>query len=392
MSSTAKQVSNPYYAYGVLYLSAQFHEWERSKGADFRQYRQAWVKRSAALDCGDFPLNLNVEATTRCNLICTFCTHSSLLEEEKRDMPWELYARVIDEAEQYGTPAVNLNGLGEPMLMRNVPEMVAYAKAHGFVDVMFHTNGTIMPDAIARALIAAGLDRIIFSVDSPDKTTYEAMRINAHWDRVTDNVKEFVDIRNEMGRSVPIVRTTMVLTEKTVGQVDAFVDLWKPVVDQITLQDLMWRTKPLKSGQWTNQEKTPVPIALDTIRDEAIRREVSFACPYLYQSTYVHGNGNIVPCSNPNARKNMVMGNLNGTDTLHDVWTGPAYTELRALHEAGKWHEHPVCRDCEVPLIELCKVLYEEPAVASQLGAKGGDTDDLAMQFLHESGKAKGSE
>jgi radical SAM protein with 4Fe4S-binding SPASM domain len=398
MSSNAKQVLSPYYTYGLLYLSPGFHEWERSKGPEFKRYRQAWVERALHLDAGEFPLNLNIEATTRCNLACTFCTHPSLTSEEKKDMPWELYARVIDEAERYTTPAANLNGLGEPMLMRNVAEMVRYAKQHGFSDVMFHTNGTIMPDAVARALIEAGLDRIIFSVDSPDKTTYEAMRVNARWDRVVDNVRQFVHVRNGLGRSIPVVRATMVLTERTLGHVDAFIDMWKPLVDQITLQDLVWRSKPLADGEWRNQETPAVPVDLDAVRDEAIRRDLSFACPYLYQSTYVHGNGNIVPCSNPRARKEMVMGQLDAVTTLHDVWHGAKYKQLRLLHEAGKWHEHPVCCSCEVPLVELYKALYEESSVADQpgadaslpvasdLGHKGAAAADLALQFLHEGG------
>lgn len=397
MPGAEKRVANPYYTFGVLYLSPNFVAWEVSQGPRFKAYRKAWAERAMKLDHGDFPLNLNIEVTTRCNLACTFCTQPSLTDEQLGDMPWDLYARVIDEAERYQTPAANLNGLGEPMLLRHLPRMIRYAKDRGFLDMMFHTNGMLMPEASARALIDAGLDRIIFSVDSPDKDTYEAMRIKGQWERVVENVRSFAALRNKLGRSVPIIRTTMVMTDKTVSQVENFLALWKPVADQITLQDLTWRTKLLDKGQWSNREKTAVPVQLDLVREEAIRRKVSFVCPYLYQSTYAFWNGDVIPCSNPNARKHMVMGRLDD-QSLHQIWHGKTYTDMRRLHAEGRWHEHPVCRDCEIPIIELYKALEKDGQhiegsdaggrqlgaalpVASELAPQDGSVADLVTQY-----------
>jgi MoaA/NifB/PqqE/SkfB family radical SAM enzyme len=357
------------------------------------------------MDHGDFPLNLNVEVTTRCNLACTFCSHSSLTPEQLGDMPWERYVRLIDEGERHNMPTVNLNGLGEPLLVRNLPQVVVYAKQHGFIDVMFHTNGSVMSEPLALALIEAGLDRIIFSVDSPDKATYEAMRINGRWDRVMENVRTFAGVRNKLGRTVPLIRTTMVLTEATSRQVEDFVTMWKPFADQITLQDLTWRTKLLDRGLWKNRERTAVPVDLDLVREEAVRRRISFVCPYLYQSVYAFWNGDVIPCGNPNARKHMIMGQFDNA-TLHEIWHGQTYRELRTLHAEGRWYEHPVCRECEVPLIELYKVLGSEgeerftgspecstrPAadpvprlqVASELGTRDSSVVDLVTSFQNE--------
>ena len=62
----------------------------------------------------------------------------------------------------------------------------------------------------------------------------------------------------------------------------------------------------------------------------------------------------MIPCGNPNARTHMVMGSWEN-QTIHEVWTSEEYRELRKLHQAGLWHEHPICRDCEVVLVELYK-------------------------------------
>jgi len=390
-SGGEQQVTSPYYAYGILYLSPNFHQWEQSKGPRYRAYRRAWVERMTRLDHGDFPLNLNLEVTTRCNLACTFCSQPSLTKEQLGNMPWKLYTQVIDEGERFHVAAANLNGLGEPLLLRQLPKMIAYAKQHGLIDVMFHTNGTLMTEAIARALIDTGLDRIIFSVDSPDKATYEAMRLRSNWELVVRNVRLFAAVRNQLGRSVPIIRTTMVVTDRTVHQVGDFVQRWKPIADQITLQDLTWRTKLLENGQWANREQSAISVDMDQVRAEAIRRKLSFACPYLYQSTYAFWNGDVIPCSNPDARKHMIMGRLD-QQSLQEIWQGKTYRELRALHASGRWYEHPICRHCEIPLIELYKTLEQQreapspaPVVASELAPDRSAAVDLVMQYLEQS-------
>lgn len=388
-SSPGSSVNNPYYAYGILHLSDHFKRWEASKGPRYRQYRQDWVRRVAELDRGDFPLNVNLEVTTRCNLACTFCSQPSLKKTEVGDMSWELYAQVVEEGGRYKTPAANLNGLGEPMLRKELPRMLAHAKQHGYLDVMFHTNGTIMTESLARALIESGLDKIIFSVDSPDRETYEAMRIRSNWGKTVEHVRLFWKVRQQMGRTEPIIRTTMVATEKTIPQVPEFVELWKPVADQITLQDLTWRTKRLEDGAWVNHEESAIPMAMDQIREESVRRKRGFVCPYLYQSSYAFWNGDVIPCSNPNARKQMVMGKLD-RQSMHETWVGKPYEDLRKLHAEGRWHEHPVCRECEVPLVELYKALEKEKkpedknpvlACASEIVPRSDSNTDMVLQF-----------
>ena len=380
-----RKITNPYYTYGLLYVSEALRRWETSQGTRYREYRQAWAQRTSKLDPGDFPLNLNVEVTNRCNLACTFCPQPTLTPDQLTDMPMELYQALIEEGARHNTPAANLNGLGEPMLLRHLPEMIRHAKQKGYIDVMFHTNGTLMTEALAQALIETGLDRIIFSVDSPDKQTYEEMRLRSNWERVVSNVRLFWETRNKMGRSTPLIRTTMVVTDRTVHQVPDFVLLWKPVADQITLQDLTWRTKLLEDSRWVNREQSAIPIDMEAIREEAKRRKISFVCPYLYQSSYAYGNGDVIPCSNPNARKHMVMGRFD-QQGIAAVWKGKSYTELRELHSNGRWDEHPICRDCEIPLIELYKALDKETAlpVASDLAPADGSGADLLMRLQSE--------
>jgi hypothetical protein len=146
----------------------------------------------------------------------------------------------------------------------------------------------------------------------------------------------------------------MVATDKTVHQVPDLLKLWTPHVDHITVQDLTWRTKLLKNGNWENKESSALSANFDVIREEAIQRNIEFVCPSLYQSIYQFYGGGLIPCGNPNARAHLVMGQWEN-QTIHEVWTGKKYRELRELHREGKWHEHPICRECDIALLELYK-------------------------------------
>jgi len=361
-----------YYTYGVLYVSDNFKKFEEIKGHRYKDYRRKWTEVIKNFDPGDFPLNLNVEVTTRCNLSCTFCTQPSLDNEQIGDMSNDLYTRLIEEGKKNNLPTVNLNGLGEPTLRKDIPEMIDLAKKAGVVDIMFHTNATTMTDRLAERLIHSGLDRIIFSVDSPEKETYETMRLmkdpkdnskslnrGFKWERVIENVKKFKKVRDNKGNKVPIIRTTMVVTDKTVNEVEKFLELWKPISDHITVQDLTWREKLVNGGDWENQENSAVTLDFNKIREKAIENDIQFICPYLYQSIYAFFDGKAIPCSNPNARKYMIMGDLN-KNSIKEIWNNEQYKKLRKQHEDGKWNHHPICSDCEVPIVELYKELVNQ--------------------------------
>lgn len=164
--------------------------------------------------------------------------------------------------------------------------------------------------------------------------------------------KYCIKVRNTLGLRSPIVRATMVLTEKIDQHVADLVELWRDTVDLITTQDLTWRTKLHDKGEWVNRESSALPTNFAEIIEEAIHKKIKFICPYLYQSIYQFHGDDLIPCGDHNAQTHMVMGDWR-TQSIHDIWTGKEYNDLRALHRKGKWLEHPICRDCEVAIIEL---------------------------------------
>lgn len=115
----------------------------------------------------DGPRRLYVESTTRCNLNCAMCMklarHTDIPE---KDMGMDVFERLVPV--MGGLERMMLNGVGEPLMNRRLPEMVRLARAHMPPEgnIGFQTNGLLLTQKLADDLLCAGLDRVCLSVDT----------------------------------------------------------------------------------------------------------------------------------------------------------------------------------------------------------------------------------
>ena len=107
---------------------------------DPRRYFEAVAAQRVQTAEAD-PVCLYLEVTNRCNLLCETCPRTFETLEPPADMSWPLFIRIVD---QYPNIArVVLHGVGEPMLVKDLPRMIRYLKDRGTY-VLFNTNGTLL--------------------------------------------------------------------------------------------------------------------------------------------------------------------------------------------------------------------------------------------------------
>jgi cyclic pyranopterin phosphate synthase len=88
-------------------------------------------------------------------------------------LSFEEIARVARALAPLGLAKIRLTG-GEPLLRSELPLLVAQLRAAGDFDIALTTNGALLAQH-ARALKAAGLDRVTVSLDSLDPRVFSAM-------------------------------------------------------------------------------------------------------------------------------------------------------------------------------------------------------------------------
>lgn len=102
-----------------------------------------------------------LEVTNVCNLDCVFCPKNA---RPKRMMSREEFDLLTDRL-QGEVQFLYFHLMGEPMLHPELPDLVRMARSKGFVPVLT-TNGTLLADARAEALIGARPHKIQVSVHS----------------------------------------------------------------------------------------------------------------------------------------------------------------------------------------------------------------------------------
>jgi len=300
---------------------------ELDRGGKYQEYRTKWHENPKNFIVEDFPLFLDVEATSACNLKCPYCaqTHGDF---RKGFISWKLYQRIIDEAASNNCFGIKFHtiGRGEPLLHKGLPRMVAYAKFKGLIDVYLNTNGTLLTEGKSKALLDAGLDRISFSVDGHSKETYEGNRVGANYDKVVEKIAEFRAI-------------CAVWHYKTKIRIQT-VDL--PGIDLQKYYGTFW---PLADEVSYIDYKSMHSRVYNLISD--------WSCPQLWQRLSILWDGTILPC-NHDDRLKAKLGTFPEM-SISDAWFSETMINMRMGHSYGYAHRIEACDGCFLRTAEVIK-------------------------------------
>src|SRR6202521_4350860 len=184
------------------------------------------------------PVCVYLEVTNRCNLLCTTCPRTYEELEPPADMSWDLFASIVDQVPDLARAV--LHGVGEPMLVANLPRMVRYLKDRR-VYVLFNTNGTVLSERHGRALIDAGLDELRVSLDASNRESFKAIRGRDYFGRIIRNVRAFRELQERAGHTRPQVSIWLTGLRETVEQLPAFVKVAAEIgVKEVYLQRLVF--------------------------------------------------------------------------------------------------------------------------------------------------------
>jgi cyclic pyranopterin phosphate synthase len=129
--------------------------------------------------CGRRVRDLRISITDRCNFRCVYCMPKTVFGRDYPFLPrtellsFEEIARLARIFTAQGVQKIRLTG-GEPLLRRDVEQLVARLAAIPELEITLTTNGSLLPQRAA-ALKAAGLKRVTVSLDALDDAIFRRM-------------------------------------------------------------------------------------------------------------------------------------------------------------------------------------------------------------------------
>ena len=114
------------------------------------------------------------EVTRSCNLACKHCRAEAHLEPYPGELSTREALELIDTFPQVGNPIIIFTG-GEPLLRKDIFELVAHAKSRGLRCVMA-PNGTLITPENAARMKQSGIERCSISIDAPTAELHDEFR------------------------------------------------------------------------------------------------------------------------------------------------------------------------------------------------------------------------
>src|SRR6266568_4009731 len=119
------------------------------------------------------PVEAYFEVANRCNSKCTTCPLTFSPQEAARQLSLDEFKTLVAQLPDLRRAV--LQGIGEPLLNRDLAKMIAHLKQHG-VYTVFNTNAALLTRRRQVELIQSGLDELRVSLDSSTPDTYLKIR------------------------------------------------------------------------------------------------------------------------------------------------------------------------------------------------------------------------
>lgn len=287
------------------------------------------------------PKKVTLELTNRCNLKCIMCPHPTMKNLKVKDMDFEAFKKIVDDACKFGDKKTDFTpvGLGEPLMYAKLAEAIEYIKIRctgGSIHI--NTNGTLLNEENAKMLCKSlgGKDSLLISLNGSSRNVYEELMGRDKFDLVVNNIKDFLIIREKIGRG-PKVTIQLLKVKKTEPDIEKFKNFWTPLIGQN--DDIFIR--PLLNWGGT------VDIKDIQVRDKGER----YPCPSLWTGGVITlADGNVYACCEAQStreKSDLLLGNVQ-EQSLAELKSENRMREIQEKHLRGEWNEFSDCVKCDM--------------------------------------------
>lgn len=280
---------------------------------------------------------LHLEPTNACNTHCQMCPRDAMSRSYKM-MSWPTFTRLMELVLPSDIPMISIVGFGEPLLHKNIGEMLRYIRLRRpDIIIKLTTNGSMLTESMISELYDSGLDLLEISFVGTDPTTYSRHMGSLSFERTLHSISRL----QHQGRRFLI--TTFEIADESIAQIKAF---WqKRGVCNVHIKGFHRRGGYLE----------PVQISRNTLGNYKRRTELSTlpsmpsgngleaeSCHKLFMFIHVNAEGNFIPC----------VQEINNKNVLFNINEVQSYNEIVERMQSVR-PEFNICNGCELKSQDL---------------------------------------
>lgn len=276
-----------------------------------------------------------------CNFKCNYC-HFSIVKDKRKfvtdqvNLDLGLYKKCVDDMCAFPEKIRTLRfvGMGEPLLHKDLPEMIAYTKKKQIANrVELITNGSLLAKEMSDALIEAGLDRMVISIQGTTAKSYETVsHIKLDYDAFVEGIRYFYQNKKETHVYIKVVDVAL----EDEADKQRFLDIFGDICDSIGIETAIPLYPDVEFNEVLAQQKQ--------VTQYGTKVQKTDICPQPFYFMQINPDGKVVGCHSISPYPE-IFGDCN-TENTCDIWNGEKYNKFRRRMLDGKEQVCECCKEC----------------------------------------------
>ena len=265
----------------------------------------------------EYPSIIQIETNIACNAECPFCPQKALRRRPHR-MHDEVWQKIIDETRGLGVTYRPFM-INEPLSDKRMGKIMHHIRRDETARIEINTNGELMKEDMAEAILDAGIDVIRFSIDGFSEKTFSQSRVGVNYEVTVERTLKFLKLARKMGGAKRI-EVRMIDMDINRHEQAAYKKFWKDAgAIPIVTSFYTWPWEPGVEG-------------------------VNLPCMKVIREMFFYVNGKATICC-WDSHERAVIGDVTKQHVL-DIWRGAINQRYRRLLSEGKRDQILLCSRC----------------------------------------------
>ncbi len=286
------------------------------------------------------PFSITLTPSSACIFKCVYCPHSLPAGTfTKKNMRWDTFKKIVGQIEEFDTKlkAIHFQGMGEPLINKELPKMIAYVKERDIAEHLnLVTNGALLTEPLSLSLISSGIDTIKISLQGmTGKKYHEICGYDIDFDGLVNNIRFLYENKQDCEIFVKVADISL-----EAGDVNRFYTVFCEISDRANIEYI----RPMFSD--VDYKNINPDAGLNMYAQPHRHYEV---CSLGFFMMYINSEGGVYPCCNHLDPAG--WGNIYQT-TLKEIWTGNErkhFLRMMFWKERNHQDKYPVCKNCNIP-------------------------------------------